>query len=106
MGTDPQSLESLAKPLRAPRSAVCYADGATPVAVGDEVMASSWSQKRSGRVEYVPGVSPAERDRECYGLCCVGIKLDSGGLLEMVVDPETSRLGKAVTLVSRGAAAP
>jgi hypothetical protein len=86
-----------------PPSTVCYADGATPVAVGDEVTASSWQHKRSGRVEYVPGLSPREKDMECYGLSWVGIKLDSGGWLDMVVDPETSRLGKAVTLVSRGA---
>jgi hypothetical protein len=87
----------------APRTAVCYADGATPVAVGDEVTASSWQHKRTGRVEYVPGLSPREKEMECYGLSWVGIKLDSGGWLDMVVDPETSRLGKAVTLVSRGA---
>ena len=84
-------------------STVCYADGATPVAVGDEVTASSWLSKRSGRVEYVPGLSPAEEDMEYHGLSWVGIKLDSGGRLDMVVDPVTSRLGKAVTLVSRSA---
>lgn len=68
--------------------AVTYLDRTTPVQLGDHVETRVWWRKRRGRVVYVPGISPVNRQMERDGLKWVGIRLEEGGFVSTVVDPE------------------
>jgi hypothetical protein len=82
---------------------VTYKDKVTAVQLGDRVETRLWWRKKTGRVVYVPGLSPAHADMERDGLCWVGIRLDDGGFLSTLVDPEGLFLVKTETLVARDA---
>lgn len=71
---------------------VTYNDRVTPVQLGDHVLTRVWFRKRKGRVVYVPGVSALNTNMEYNGLCWVGIRLDDGGFVSTVVDPEGAYL--------------
>ena len=80
---------------------VLYADGQTPVLVGDEVRARNFFIRRPARVVYVPGISKKNRDMEFNGLCWVALKFGEGVRIGTLVDPKTSRLSKSVRFVKR-----
>jgi hypothetical protein len=80
---------------------VLYADGVTPVLLGDEVIDKFLFFKRRGRVTYVPGISRKHRELEHGGLTYVAITIRNGRFIGRFVDPETSRLQRNVILVER-----
>lgn len=80
---------------------ITYSDRATPIQLGDHVETRVWWRKRRGRVVYVPGISPVNREMERNGLMWVGIRLDEGGFLSTVVDPEGFFLRKNEKFLKR-----
>lgn len=71
------------------------------VMLGDHVETRDFFRKVTGRVVYVPGISPKHPDMEHHGLVYVGIQVPSGPLLATLVNPETFRLKKKVRLLER-----
>jgi hypothetical protein len=80
---------------------VTYIDRVTPVQLGDHVETRVWFWKKKGRVVYVPGVSPPNTNMEYNGLCWVGIRLEEGGFVSTVVDPEGAYLRRKEVLLKR-----
>ena len=80
---------------------VTYLDRTTPVQLGDHVETRVWWRKRRGRVVYVPGISAVNRNMERNGLVWVGIRLEEGGFVSTVVDPEGFFLRKHEKLLKR-----
>lgn len=80
---------------------VTYPDRVSPVQLGDHVEVRIFWRKRRGRVVYVPGLSPVNREMERDGLTWVGIRLDEGGFVSSVVDPEGLYLRKYARLLER-----
>lgn len=80
---------------------ITYSDRVTPVQLGDRVETRVWWRKRRGRVVYVPGISPVNREMERDGLVWVGIRLDDGGFVSTVVDPEGHFIRKNEKLLAR-----
>jgi hypothetical protein len=50
----------------------------TPVRLGDHVEIRVWLRGRTGRVVYVPGISPLNPNMEYNGPCWVGVRMDNG----------------------------
>ena len=83
---------------------VTYSDKVTPVQLGDRVETRVWwFWKKTGRVVYVPGLSPAHDHMERDGLSWVGVRIDEGGFLSTVVDPKGLFLIKNERLIGRDA---
>ena len=80
---------------------VTYNDRVTPVQLGDHVESRVWFRKRKGRVVYVPGVSPLNKNMEYNGLCWVGIRLEDGSFVSTVVDPDGAYLRHKEALIRR-----
>lgn len=80
---------------------ITYSDRLTPVQLGDHVETRVWWRKRRGRVVYVPGISPFNPVMERDGLRWVGVRLDDGGFVSTVVDPDGHFLRKNEKLLKR-----
>lgn len=87
---------------KAPESnPIYYSDRITPVMLGDVVETYVWFRKHRGRVVYVPGISKLNPEMERDGLKWIGIRLDEGGFMGQVVDPDGNFLVKPVILLKR-----
>jgi hypothetical protein len=78
-----------------------YFDGATEVLLGDHVALRVLFRKRTGRVVYVPGISPMNPEFEYNGLSWVGIRLQDRSLVATVVLSKTGNLKKKVKFIER-----
>ncbi len=77
---------------------VRYFDSEQPVRLGDHVGLRVLFRTRAGRVTYLPGVSPENREIDFGGLFRVGIDFD-GGFVMWHVDPDSLELKKGVAFV-------
>ena len=83
--------------------AVQYHDGMTAVRPGDRIRAKMlFFSTLEGVVMHVPGVSAPRKEMVFNGIRYVGVKGDDGELYNLQVHPETARLKKSVTFISRG----
>lgn len=80
---------------------ITYADGVTPVEIGDWVELRVLFRKRTGRVVYIPGVSRLHQEFEFGGLAWVGIDIPRGPVVKTVVDPQTLRLRRKIFFLRR-----
>ena len=80
---------------------ITYKDRVTPVQLGDHVETRIWFRKHGGRVVYVPGVSPLNRNMERDGLRWIGVRLEEGGFLSALVDPGQDYLRSRLHFVCR-----
>lgn len=80
---------------------ITYRDLVTAVELGDRVEARIWFRRHTGRVVYLPGVSSLNRHMERDGLRWVGVRLDEGGFLSAVVDPERGCLRDKLRFLGR-----
>jgi hypothetical protein len=78
---------------------ITYKDRATPVQLGDRVEMRIWFRKHCGRVVYLPGVSPLNPTMERDGLRWVGVRLEEGGFVSALVDPEAEYLRSRLVFV-------
>lgn len=99
--TDPTG--SSPDPGAAGRSRVTYPDRITPVELGDHVQMRIFFRRRTGRVVYVPGVSPRNPNMEFNGLAWVGVRFDNGDFVSTVVDPKDGYLRNKVAFLRRDA---
>lgn len=76
-----------------------YFDNLTEVQLGDRVALRLLFRKRTGRVVYVPGISPFNPEFEYNGLRWVGIRLSDRSLAALIVLPETGSLQKKVKFI-------
>lgn len=83
-------------------SNVTYFGGVTEVKLGDEIRKRRFFRWQTGRIVYVPGVSPMNPDMEFNGLKYVGLRFNNGALVATLVHPNTSSIKKAVEFVKRG----
>jgi hypothetical protein len=81
---------------------VTYYHEKTELNVGDFVKAKVWFRWRSGRVVYVPDISKSNPNMEYNGLQWVGVKIDDGPFMAVVVDPKERTLKKTVRFLGRG----
>jgi hypothetical protein len=58
-------------------------------------------RRRTGRVVYVPGISARNSNMEFNGLAWVGVRLENGDFISLVVDPQESYLRNKVTFLRR-----
>jgi hypothetical protein len=84
-------------------SEICYSDRSTPVMLGDVVEKVIFFRRRQGRVVYVPGVSPLNKELDYDGLQSVGIKIDEGPFVATLVDPVGKFLQKKIRFIRRDA---
>ena len=98
------SVEDLLPDQRRPPTThppIKYRDSGDVVMLGDAVQVRYWLLfSGRGRITYVPGVSPHNRQLERDGLAWVRVALDAGGLVDFVVMPDGA-LQKSVVLLSR-----
>jgi hypothetical protein len=80
---------------------VQYSDGYTEVRLGDRVALKILFRRRTGRVVYVPGVSPLNPEFEYNGMRWVGIRLEDRSLVATVVLTNTGNLKKKVQFIER-----
>jgi hypothetical protein len=75
------------------------------VQVGDyvemKVWLFFWKGWQTGRVYYVPGISPKSDSLEYNGLSWVSIHDENGSPVGVVVNPETRQLKKTVRFIRR-----
>jgi hypothetical protein len=84
---------------------ITYYQDNVVVNVGDYVKVRILFRWKIGRVVYVPGVSMFNPNMEYNGLQWVGIQIDDGPFLGVVVDPNTKTIKKTVQFIDRGEAA-
>ena len=87
------------KPLGSER--ITYRDRSTSVELGDHIETRIWFRKYRGRVVCLPGASSVNPAMEHGGLRWVGIRLEEGGFVSAVVDPDASYVRNKITLVGR-----
>jgi hypothetical protein len=80
---------------------ITYRDRVTSVQLGDHVETRIWFRRHGGRVVYIPGVSPLNGNLERDGLRWIGVRLEEGGFLSAVVDPEQDYLRSRLRFVRR-----
>jgi hypothetical protein len=80
---------------------IYYSDNKTRVMLGDVVEKRILFKKKKGRVVYIPGISPKNKEMEYGGLVDVGIKMDDGIFVATVVDPKGFYLQKKIRFVER-----
>jgi hypothetical protein len=80
---------------------VRYFDGNVEVQLGDRVSLSVLFRQRTGRVVYVPGISPVNPEFEYNGLRWVGIRLEDRSMVATVVRSSTGNLKKKVRFIQR-----
>jgi hypothetical protein len=80
---------------------VRYFGGLIDVQLGDRVDIGLWFRRRSGRIVYVPGVSPFNSEFEYNGMKWVGIRLATGSLVATVVRSDSEMLKKKVQFLAR-----
>lgn len=88
------------------RSPISYYGGETDVQLGDRVETRFWLLfyrfRKRGRVVYVPGLSPINREFERDGLSWVGIKPDDDVVvIGELVNPKTGHLLERVKFLER-----
>ncbi len=84
------------------QSPITYSDRANVVQIGDRVRVRLFLiLRRTGRISYLPGVSPLHREMEHDGIRNVGITFDKGGAGGFWFDPDTLMLSKAVMFLGR-----
>ena len=81
---------------------VYYADGVTPVRIGDFVGTRIFFRKTQGRVAYVPGLSDVNPEMEFNGLTYVGIRPKDQGMLGVTVIPDQQTIKKSKKFIARG----
>jgi hypothetical protein len=82
---------------------VRYFDGTVEVQLGDRVALRILFRKRTGRVVYVPGISPLNPEFAYNGLQWVGVRLEDRSLVATVVLHKTGTLKKKVKFIARDA---
>ena len=82
-------------------AAITYRDRVTPVELGDHVQTRVFFRRHTGRVVYIPGVSKQHPSMEFNGLRWVGIRLDRGGFVSAVIDPQAQYFRTRIILISR-----
>jgi len=80
---------------------ITYKDRVTEVRLGDRIETRIWFRKHRGRVAYLPGISPFNAAMEYNGLRWVGVRLEEGGFVSVVVDPDGGHLRGNLTFVGR-----
>ena len=85
---------------------VMYADSDLPVLPGDRISIRLLFRRRDGRVVYVPGISPVNREFEYNGMRWVGIRLADKSLVATPVLSKTGALKKKIRLIARDANRP
>lgn len=80
----------------------CYYGASTRIALGDRVALRRLFRKRSGVVNYVPGLSPTHSEMEHGGLHWVGVAFDDGTFTGVLVDPDTGCTLKRLIFIERG----
>jgi hypothetical protein len=84
-----------------------YSDRVTPVELGDRVRVRLFFViRRTGRIAYLPRVSPPHGEMEHDGIMNVGITFDDGGAGGFFLDPDTFILSKSVTFLGRDSSQP
>lgn len=78
-----------------------YFGVAQEIQLGDRVSISIWFRRKNGRVVYIPGISPLNREFEYNGMRWVGIRLDDGGLAATPILLKTGTLKKKVHFIAR-----
>jgi hypothetical protein len=84
---------------RSPERPIVYKDRVTQVMLGDHVEVRIWFRKHKGRVVYLPGTSALNPAMERDGLTWIGIRLEEGGFMGALVDPEASFVRTRVTFI-------
>jgi len=74
------------------------------VRLGDQVEIRGLFRKRRGVINYVPGISPPHGEMEHNALFWVGISVPDGGVIGILVDPDTGCTLKKIVFLERGAA--
>ena len=83
-------------------SQIIYSGGVNPVQLGDRVRVRLFFFiRKTGRIAYLPGISPLHREMEHDGIQNIGINFDGGGAGGFYFDPGTMVLSKAITLLGR-----
>ena len=77
--------------------AILYADRSDEVHLGDRVSTRIWFKRYTGRI----GVSNFNADFQRDGLSWIAIRLDDGGLVQCIVDPESQTLLEKIELLER-----
>jgi len=80
---------------------VRYFRSEVEVQLGDRVSVRVWCKRRTGRVVYVPGISPANAEFEYNGLQWAGVRLENTSLLRTIARKSTGGLTKSVRFIER-----
>jgi hypothetical protein len=79
---------------------ICYTGGTVEVLPGDHVELRVWFRRRSGRVVYVPGISPFNGHYEHNGLQWVAVR-SKNMLIGTIVDSVSGDLKEKVKFLRR-----
>jgi hypothetical protein len=82
-------------------SKIYYHGGEIEVMLGDEVSAKDFLFRKLGRIVYIPGLSPINREFEHNGMAWVGIRFAGGAVGGTFVYPEKLWLKKSVRFLRR-----
>ena len=79
---------------------ICYWGGTVDVQLGDRVELRAWFRRRTGRVIYVPGISPLNSHYEFNGLRWVAIR-SRNMIVGTVVHPSSATLQRKIKFLGR-----
>jgi hypothetical protein len=82
---------------------IYYRDGKTDVCLGDIVTLRTFFTRRFAEISYVPGASPKDIEMEHHGLHWVGVRIENGDVISLIVDPQSFRLGRRIRFERRRA---
>lgn len=80
---------------------VLYFGSETPVELGDHVRVRDFFRMKTGRVTYLPGVSPQNSELDFGGLFDLGVQFDGGSFLGIRIDRDTLEVKKSVEFLRR-----
>ena len=99
-----ERLQKYEKTWKKKSSPAKYHGGKMDIHLGDRVELRSLFRKRSGIINYVPGISEPHGEMEHHGLYWVGISFPNGSFTAVVIDPDTGCLAKKIHFLERGTA--
>ncbi len=88
-----------AKPSNHPM--IYYFGGEVEVKLGDEISARDLVFRKKGRVAYVPGISPINRELEHDRMAWIGIRFEGGTMGGVYIEHENNWVKKSVKYIGR-----
>ncbi len=82
-------------------SIIYYFGGEVEVKLGDEISARDLVFRKKGRVAYVPGISPINRELERDRMAWIGIRFEGGTMGGAYIEHENNWVKKSVKYIGR-----